>query len=109
VKSKNRHKKELSSTQRRWILFDHHFSRIRAIFYGIGILSLAVPIFIALIDEGRTFGQEFANILFLISASGFFLGKLMTIYDKRMKNEPISLDIGIVAGILFFGLQRLFS
>ncbi len=102
-------KKELSRTQRPWILFDHHFSRIRAIFYGIGILSLAVPIFIALLDEGRTFSQEFANIVFLISASGFFLGKLMTIYDKWMRKEEIYLDIGLAAGVLFFGIQRLFS
>lgn len=89
-----------------FIWFHAQYKVIRRLLYFIAVTIIAIPISIVLIDEGIKFSPLVGNIVINLSSGCFILGKLITLYDKWYKEQPVSYHVAFILGTILVLLKR---
>ncbi|MDU5108036.1 hypothetical protein [Clostridium sp.] len=82
--------------------------QLTKIAYYIAVLIILIPISIVLIRD-TPFNESFSKIVIGISGSFIIIGKLFVIINKKKENKNISIDSGILTGIIISLMVYLFN
>lgn len=86
----------------------YNLSIISKISYILCAIVLLVPIFIVLITD-VPFGELFTRISISSANLLFLIGKTSSIIKKKLEKENISIDIGVLFGILLAFITYVFK
>ncbi|SDZ12975.1 hypothetical protein [Tindallia californiensis] len=89
-----------------YIWFHAQYKKVRSLLYVMAVITIAIPVFMILIDEGVTFSPLMGNIIINVSSGCFILGKLITLYDKWYEEQPVSFHVAFILGTLLVVLKR---
>lgn len=82
--------------------------KLTTILYYLAVLIIIIPVSIVLIRD-TPFNESFSKILIGISGSFIIIGKLFVIINKKKENKNISIDSGILTGIIISLMAYLFN
>ncbi len=88
------------------LLIHIYSGKLTKIAYYIAALTILIPITIVLIRD-IPFNESFSKVVIGIAGSFIIIGKLFVIINKKKENRNISVDVGILIGIILVVIDNI--